>query len=191
MVKLKWYKQIIVEAILPRIVKLFVLFGVFFNFWMVVTVCDEQTLLDKHLCHNLSQCDQIMQWHWITMTLDKAFICNQHSVNTEELRHQIVLYNKHVSITTVIITVCLSAGHVPTDTDKATSIRLHPHHCQCDVLRRTCFIVSVPLSFVTKWIQTGWHLVLMCFVKWTFPTELTCNHSANKLSVVASIVLCV
>lgn len=31
---------------------------------------------------------------------------------------------------------------------------------------------------------------LMCFVKCTFSTELTCNHSANKLSVVANIVLC-
>lgn len=77
---------------------------------------------------------------------------------------------------------------------KATRISSQPHHNQCDGLWQTCFFVSSTLCCLTKWIKTGWHLYFfscMHFVKCTFSTKLTCNHSTKKQAVVPNVVLCV
>lgn len=64
------------------------------------------------------------------------------------------------------------------------------YHSQCYGLWQTHFFVCLPLCF-HKMNKDRVTFNFSCLVKCTISTKLTCNHSANKLAVVANIVLCV
>lgn len=90
---------------------------------------------------------------------------------------------------TVNITLLSFSVHVFIQTQPKPQVYHHNLNIADVMAYGKHFFVSLPLCFLTKWIKTGWHLVFSCVLS-NVHFKLTCNRSANRLAVVANIVLC-
>lgn len=101
------------------------------------------------------------------------------------------MHAKYLSITTVNITFCLSAGMF--SYRHRQSHKYHHTLITANVMaygRHISFVSLPPFPHKMNKDRVTFSFFSSCFLKCKFSTKLTCNHSANKLAVVANIVLC-